>query len=232
VEGAPLAAAGKLVTFGIVPDRPHTGYGYIQRGDLLHGSAATVRRFVEKPDAETASRYLASGDYFWNSGMFLFRASRFLDELGEFAPEILAGSRRALTEAVPDGSGLLLDEALFAATPSDSIDYAVMEHTLDAAVIPLDAGWSDVGAWPALWEIASRDTDGNALSGDVLLEGVSGSYVHAGDRLVAVVGLDEVIVIETGDAVLVASREHAEDVKAIVERLRADGRPEAERHPD
>jgi mannose-1-phosphate guanylyltransferase/mannose-6-phosphate isomerase len=227
--GSGLADAGRLVTFGIVPDRPHTGYGYILRGAPLPGGGFAVERFVEKPDAATAERYLADGRYAWNSGMFLFRASGYLEELRRHAPGILEGTAQALGAARATGDGLLLDEAAFRATPADSIDYAVMEHTTGGAVVPLEAGWSDVGAWPALWEIASRDDAGNAVVGDAVLEGVEGSYVRAESRLVAVVGLDDVVVVETPDAVLVTSRERAEDVKAIVERLRAAGRPEADR---
>jgi mannose-1-phosphate guanylyltransferase/mannose-6-phosphate isomerase len=227
--GVGLAGAGRLVTFGIVPDRPHTGYGYVRRGEALPDSGYALDRFVEKPDAATAERYVADGGYAWNSGMFLFRASRYLEELGRHAPGILEGTRRALTAARPTPDGLLLDEAAFAATPSDSIDYAVMEHTTGGAVVPLDAGWSDVGAWPALWEIADRDDGGNAVLGDVVLEGVERSYVRSEGRLVAVVGLDDVVVVETPDAVLVTSRRRAEDVKSIVERLRAKGRSEADR---
>ncbi len=231
--GAPLASAGKLVTFGIVPDRPHTGYGYIQRGEAIEaGVSYLVQRFVEKPDAATAANYVASGEYSWNSGMFLFRASRFLEELESHAPEMLAGSRAALSAGAETGAGILLDEEAFAATPADSIDYAVMEHTGDAAVVPLEAGWSDVGAWPALWEIADGDDDGNVVRGDVMLDGVTGSFVRAEGRLVAVVGVEDVVVVETPDAVLVTSRDRAEGVKAIVERLRNDGRIESERHRD
>ncbi len=228
--GISLAAAGKLVTFGIVPDRPHTGYGYIQRGEAItEGESYLVRRFVEKPDAETAAGYLESGEYSWNSGMFLFRASRFLDELGSHASKMLEGSALAYQRAEEREGGLLLDERSFAATPADSIDYAVMENTSEAVVVPLDAGWSDVGAWPALWEIADADEHGNVAIGDVVTEGTTGSYIRAQTRLVAVVGLDDVVVVETPDAVLVTSRLRAEGVKAVVERLRRDGRPEADR---
>jgi mannose-1-phosphate guanylyltransferase/mannose-1-phosphate guanylyltransferase/mannose-6-phosphate isomerase len=230
-SGVPLASGGHLVTFGVVPDRPHTGYGYIQRGADLDG-AFVVRRFVEKPDAATAADYLASGEYSWNSGMFLFRASRYLEELGHHAPGILAGATQSLEDAARVPPGLLLDEAAFAATPADSIDYAVMEHTERAAVVPLDAGWNDVGAWPALWEIADHDQSGNAIAGDVMLVDTTGSYVRAEHRLVSVVGLEDVVVVETADAVLIAARHRAQDVKAIVERLRDAGRPEAERHTD
>jgi mannose-1-phosphate guanylyltransferase/mannose-6-phosphate isomerase len=229
--GARLAAQGYLVTFGIVPDRPHTGYGYVQRGEPLPDAEAfAVRRFVEKPDEETAAAYVADGEHSWNSGMFMFTASAYLAELSKHAPEMIGGSRAALEGASGAYGALLLAEEAFSATPADSIDYAVMERTDRAVVIPLDAGWSDVGAWPALWEIAERDDDDNALLGDVVVEGVTGSYVRAGGRLVTVVGLDDVVVVETPDAVLVAAREHAEGVKRIVELLIEQGRREAENH--
>jgi mannose-1-phosphate guanylyltransferase/mannose-6-phosphate isomerase len=231
VDGAELAAAGHLVTFGIVPDRPHTGYGYVQRGEPLPGGTGfTVRRFVEKPDEETAAAYVAGGEHSWNSGMFMFTASTYLHELTRHAPQMVEGSRASLQGASGAYGALLLAEEAFAATPADSIDYAVMERTDRAVVIPLDAGWSDVGAWPALWEIAERDEAGNALLGDVYTEGVAGSYVRAGGRIVAVVGLDDVVVVDTADAVLIAARDRAQDVKAIVERLVAEGRSEAEDH--
>lgn len=230
--GAPLAYGGNLVTFGIVPDRPHTGYGYVQRGDAVAGgSAYRVARFVEKPDAETAAAYLAGGDHLWNSGMFMFTASAYLGELERRHPMMVEGSRAALEEGTDRAGALLLDAEAFAATPADSIDYAVMEHTDRAVVIPLDAGWSDVGAWPALWEIGEHDEHGNLAIGDVLLEGVTGSYVRSDGRVVAVVGLDDVVVVDTPDAVLVCSKERAQEVKAIVERLTASERPEAERFP-
>jgi len=233
VAGADLAARDYLVTFGIVPDRPHTGYGYVQRGDPLPGGAAfTVHRFVEKPDEATAAAYVADGEHSWNSGMFMFTASAYLAELSKHAPAMVEGSRAALQGASGEYGALLLDEGAFSATPADSIDYAVMERTDRAVVIALDAGWSDVGAWPALWEIAERDEQGNALLGDVYVEGVTGSYVRTGGRVVAVVGLDDVVVVETRDAVLVAARDRAQDVKVIVERLSAQGRPEAEEHSE
>jgi mannose-1-phosphate guanylyltransferase/mannose-6-phosphate isomerase len=228
--GALLAAAGSLVTFGIVADRPHTGYGYVERGDPIDdGPAYSVAAFVEKPDAETATAYLDGGRHYWNSGMFMFRASVYLAELGARHPDMVDGSAAAVAAGTDVDGAVLLDAASFAATPADSIDYAVMEHTDEAVVIPLDAGWSDVGAWPALWEIGDRDGDGNVLAGDVIVDGVTASYVRADGRLVAVAGLDGVVVVETADAVLVTSLEHAEGVKAIVERLREEGRPEADR---
>ncbi|MCI5107461.1 MAG: mannose-1-phosphate guanylyltransferase/mannose-6-phosphate isomerase [Pseudomonadales bacterium] len=230
-SAAELAAGGKLLTFGIVPGSPETGYGYIKRGEsLADENAFEVARFVEKPDLETAKSYLASGDYLWNSGMFLFRASDFLDELGSHAEDIASACHQAFAGLVSDEDFLRLPEAEFAACRSDSIDYAVMEKTGRAAVLPLDAGWSDLGAWDALWEAAEADAQGNVFSGDVLASEVENSYIQAGSRLVAAVGLKDSIVVETADAVLVADRHQAQAVKKIVEQLQQQSRPETEFH--
>jgi mannose-1-phosphate guanylyltransferase/mannose-6-phosphate isomerase len=223
--GAPLAASGKLVTFGIVPDRPETGYGYIRRGAAVD-DAYEIDRFVEKPDAATAERYVIDGSYYWNSGMFLFRADAYLGSLAAHAPGIEAAIRETVDHSTRTGDVLVLDENRLAACPSDSIDYAVMEHTDRGVVVPLDAGWSDVGSWTALWELTDRDEDANVVRGDVLLEDVHRSFIRADGRLVAVVGLDDVIVVETADAVLVSSKDRAQDVRLIVERLRAGDRVE------
>ena len=226
-----LAAGGKLLTFGIVPGSPETGYGYIKRGEQLAGQQAfDVARFVEKPDLETASAYLASGDYFWNSGMFLFRAADFLEELASHAKDIATACRQAFAGLSADEDFLRIPQAEFAACRSDSIDYAVMEKTVRAAVLPLDAGWSDLGAWDALWESAEADEQGNVFSGDVLSCEVENSYIQASSRLVAAVGLKDTVVVETADAVLVADRHQAQLVKKIVEQLQQDSRPETEFH--
>lgn len=221
-----LAAGGSLVTFGIVPTHPEIGYGYIRTGDPLDERARRVARFVEKPDLETARTYLSEGNYLWNSGMFVFRCSDYLAALSQFAPELLEGCRRSMAVASRE-QGIRLDPDEFAATPGDSIDYAVMEHTSDAVVIPLEAGWSDVGSWAALWDIADRDADGNVILGDVIVTGTQNSYVRAEHRLVAVAGLDNVVVIETADAVLVTTIDKCQDVKSIVDKLKKDGRREA-----
>lgn len=221
----PFAAEGRIVTFGIVPDRPETGYGYIRKG-AEDGDAFIVDRFVEKPDAETAESYIATGDYLWNSGMFLFRSDVYLSALGEHAPDMAAGLAAVIEASELLDDVLNLDADTFALCPADSIDYAVMEHIDNGVVVPLDAGWSDVGSWDALWELSDKDDQGNTTEGDVLLEGVNDSIVVARDRLVAVVGLDHVVVVETGDAVLVAARDRAQDVKKVVDRLREAGRPE------
>lgn len=231
-KGREAADDGALVTFGVVPDEPETGYGYIRASvdKNRHNDVYPVEEFVEKPDRETAERYVRSGEYFWNSGMFLFGASRYLEELEEHAPDMLDTCRTALERAMADLDFLRLDKEAFTACPSDSIDYAVMEKTSGAAVVFLDAGWSDVGAWSALWGVKQRDESGNVVRGDVLLHDVRDSYIHASDRLVAAVGLGEHVIVETADAVLVASKDRVQDVKSIVERLKSEGRDEAITH--
>ena len=228
------AEEGSLVTFGVVPTGPETGYGYIKavapEGATAGGGVRAVERFVEKPDLATAEAYVASGDYFWNSGMFLFRASRYLAELEAHAPAILAGAKAALAGAKRDVDFLRLDRAAFEACPSDSIDYAVMEKTRAAAVLPLNVGWNDVGSWSALWEIADQDPDGNAHHGDVLALGCRNTLAWGGRRLVSLLGLQDVIVVDTDDALLVAARDQVQQVKDIVARLKAEGRPQASIH--
>lgn len=232
--GVSAAEEGRLLTFGIVPTAPETGYGYI-RADKEQRTAANnqiypVAQFVEKPDRATAEQYLAAGDYYWNSGMFLFKASSFLRELEKFAPQMVAFCRDALDKAQRDLDFTRLDAEAFAACPSDSIDYAVMEKTAEAAVIPLDAGWNDVGSWSALWDVGRQDENGNVTKGDVLTENSRNCYLHAEQRLVAAVGLENHVVVETADAVLVAPRDQVQDVKAIVQQLKARGRDEALLH--
>jgi mannose-1-phosphate guanylyltransferase/mannose-6-phosphate isomerase len=229
--GVPLAQANYLVTFGIVPNRPETGYGYINATDFIEDTIAlSVKRFVEKPDLETAQRYVDSGEYYWNSGMFLFKASQYLKELEAFAPDILQACRQAIDNAGEDTDFLRLETTTFKACPSDSIDYAVMEHTKGAVVIPLDAGWNDVGAWSSLWEVSEQDSDGNVTMGDVLSENVRNSYLRAEHRLLTAIGVDNLMIVETADAVLVAHKDHVQDVKQIVSRLKASERREAELH--
>ncbi len=226
----PLAEAGKLVTFGIVPTHPETGYGYIERGGVCGEGGFAVSRFVEKPDLATARNYLASGEYFWNSGMFLFRASRYLEELERFQPEILAACRKALAGGQQDMHFTRVDAEAFAACPEDSIDYAVMEKTSAAAMVPLNAGWSDIGSWSALWDVSSKNAEGNVLKGDVLAQASRNTYVHAEHRLVATVGVEDLVVVETKDAILVAHKDHVQDVKKVVESIKADGRHEHINH--
>ena len=230
-QGIGLASAGKLVTFGIVPSSPETGYGYIEKGLQLAGtSAAQVARFVEKPDLEAARVYVGSGDYLWNSGMFMFSAARYLQELQRFAPDIFASCHAAYAGLVRGNDYQHIPEPEFSACRADSIDYAVMEHTSDAVVLPLDAGWNDLGAWDALWNVHTKDNAGNVCSGDVLLEETGNSYVLAQSRLVAAVGLQDTIIVETADAVLVAQKNCVQSVKKIVAQLQERGRGEAVAH--
>ena len=215
VERAVEAArAGWLVTFGVAPDRPETGYGYIEHGPAVTSIPGVIRisSFREKPDRPTADRYLESGRYSWNSGMFLFRAGTFVDELASVSPVMVRQVRAALGDAGGDGP-VVLDSRAFSACPEGSIDRIVMEHTRRGAMVPLEAGWSDLGSWAALWEQASRDPDGNVVTGPAEVRSVSSSYVSAADRTVLVVGLDGVIVVDTGDAVLVAAMDRAQDVR-------------------
>ncbi|MCC2638939.1 MAG: mannose-phosphate guanylyltransferase/mannose-6-phosphate isomerase [Moraxellaceae bacterium] len=226
----PLAQQGRLVTFGIIPTAAETGYGYIRRGAAIGEGTFEVAAFVEKPDLKTAQDYLASGRYDWNSGMFLFRASTFLAELGSFRPDILAACQTALAAAQGDLDFVRVDIEAFKACPADSIDYAVMEKTAHAAVVPLAAGWNDVGAFSALWEVSSKDENGNALQGDVIVYDTKNCLVESENGLVATVGLSDTVVIQTKDAVLVAPRDRVQDVKKIVESLKAQGRNEYRLH--
>lgn len=222
-EGIIPALCGKIVTFGMTPDRTEIGYGYIQCGAALNESNAfAVARFVEKPDAKTAAHYVASGNYLWNSGIFLFRASALLEEMARLQPALLAYCRQAVAEARSDGMFLHLGKA-FEAAPAISIDHAVMEHTARAAVVPAAFGWSDIGSWSALWDIASKDSSGNAAEGPVMLERVTNSYLRSEGPLVAAIGLDNIAVIATPDAVLVCDRAATQDVKMLVERLEHEG---------
>jgi mannose-1-phosphate guanylyltransferase/mannose-6-phosphate isomerase len=223
----PAAMDGALVTFGIVPHAPETGFGYIQAAP--GEGVRRVARFVEKPDAATAQRYLDEGGYYWNSGMFLFRASRYLEELGKYRPDMLALLYAAAEKLDPDHEFLRLDRAAFAAVPSDSIDYAVMEKTDAAMVLPVDMGWNDVGSWSALWDVSPQDADGNACHGDVIAVDSRNSYAYA-QRLVALVGVDDLVVVETDDAVLVAAKDKVQEVKQVVARLKADQRSQAALH--
>src|SRR5450432_3993067 len=225
----PAAQSGMLATFGIVAHSPETGYGYIQRGEP-DGGVYRIARFVEKPDQERAREFVTSGKYYWNSGMFLFRARRYLQELERLAPEMARICEAAFLGSKADLDFTRIDAALFEACPADSIDYAVMEKTADAVVVPLDAQWSDVGSWSALHEACEKDGDGNVIHGDVLAEQTHNSYLYAESRLVAVVGLNDHVVIETKDAVLVAPRDRVQDVKALVTRIKQSGRNEHALH--
>jgi len=226
-DASAAAASGALVTFGIVPDAPETGFGYIQAE--TGGGLRKVSRFVEKPDAATAQSYLDAGGYYWNSGMFLFRANRYLEELARFRPDIVDAVRAAHAAARHDGDFVRLDKEAFAACPSDSIDYAVFEKTEHAMVLPVDIGWNDVGSWSALWDVAERDADGNAHHGDVIAVDSRNSYAYA-QRLVALVGVDDIVVVETDDAVLVARKDRVQDVKLVVAQLKKEQRSQAVLH--
>lgn len=230
MAGAPLASEGQLVTFGIVPTHAETGYGYIQRGAALPGQGYAVARFVEKPDASAAESYLESGDYYWNSGMFMFKASTYLKALSEYRPDILEACTRAMETGSLDMDFVRVNAEAFYNCPEDSIDYAVMERTRDSAVIPLDAGWSDIGSWSALWEIGHKDEQGNVCKGDVLTLGTHNSLIHAEHKLVATLGVDDLVVVETKDAVLVAHKDRVQEVKRIVQALKHDGRHEHMNH--
>ena len=230
--GMAAAEAGQLVTFGIVPTAPETGYGYIEAAHSLLGANAPVpiARFVEKPDRATAEQFLATGRFTWNSGMFLFKASAILAELERLAPEVVSACRSSLEHDSADLDFLRLEREAFASCPSVALDVAVMERTDRGAVLPLEAGWSDVGSWSALWETADQDSDGNVLRGRVISEGSSNCYLRSEHRLVVGLGVEDLVVVETDDVVLVAHRDRAQDVKAIVGLLEREGAPESKAH--
>lgn len=233
LQAAVVAAEGKLVTFGIAPTEPHTGYGYIRLGSPLSESNTSyeVSAFVEKPNAEKAAEFLASGDYYWNSGMFMFRADVYLHELAQFQPKMLEQVKAAVAASQRDLDFVRLGHDEFADCPSDSIDYAVMEHTAHAAVIAAAGlGWNDIGSWTALSEVSAADEHGNNLVGDVMVEGVSNSYIRSENRMIAVLGVDNLVIVETADAILVAHKDKVQDVKNIVNRLQAAGRSESVTH--
>ena len=227
--GESAAAEGKLVTFGVVPSYAHTGYGYIE-SDARSLIAAPIQSFVEKPDKQTAVNLLETNRFFWNAGIFLFRADTYLEDLERFSPAIVAACRKAMDGAKADTEFVRPDDKAFRASPSDSIDYAVMEKTERAAMVPLAAGWSDVGSWAALHEVSEKDADGNALLGDVVVHDCRNTYISAGSRLVTGVGLDNLIVVEDKDTVLVVQKERAQEVKELVEELKRRGRDEVKLH--
>ena len=230
-QGMQAVSQGNLVCFGIVPHAPETGYGYIQQGAALDNTTACrVARFIEKPDADKAKALLAADGHFWNSGMFLFSCQQYLDELARCRPDILAACQASLASRHHDLDFCRLGETDFAACPADSIDYAVMERTDRAAVVPVDIGWNDIGVWSALWEVGEKDAQGNVLRGDVWLDGVSNSLVRAESRMVAAIGLKDVVIVETADAVLVVNKACAQDVKKVVDYLKHNGRNEHEFH--
>jgi mannose-1-phosphate guanylyltransferase len=225
----PLAESGKLVTFGIVPTEPQVGFGYIERGAEI-GDGYWVKSFREKPPAAVAQEYLDSGHYYWNSGIFMFRASRYLEELQENRPDIVSACRAAMESKVRDLDFLRVGNAAFAKCPTESIDCAVMEQTIDAVVVPMDAGWSDIGSWSSLADLSQQDDNGNTAIGDVKILASENSYVRSEDKLVAAIGVSDLVIVSTKDAVLVASKDDAQDVKRITQELRDDSRKEWRDH--
>jgi mannose-1-phosphate guanylyltransferase len=224
-DAIPLAESGKLVTFGIVPREPHTGYGYIRRGQE-QGAGFNVNEFVEKPSRELAQRYVGSQEYYWNSGMFLFKSSRYLEELKKFRHDIYESCKASVKDTKLDLDFLRINKQKFSACPSDSVDYAVMENTHDAVVVPIDAGWSDIGSWKALWDIGDKDENGNVVHGDVLLHDSNNSFVKTDGNLIACVGVEDLVIISTKDAVMVAHKDSVQDTKVIVQKLKDEKRTE------
>ncbi|TPG64848.1 mannose-1-phosphate guanylyltransferase/mannose-6-phosphate isomerase [Ewingella americana] len=233
-KAIPFASADKLVTFGIVPAGAETGYGYIQRGEHIgtHNEGYQVKCFVEKPNKETAEQYISSGDYYWNSGMFMFRANKYLQELEKFRPDILEACENALSSQINNSDFISIDKDIFSSCPDESIDYAVMEKTNDGMVVPLDADWSDVGSWSALWEVNSKDSNDNAVTGDVFLHNTDNCYVNTDEKLIAAVGVKNLVIVNTKDAVLVIDKSQVQDVKRVVEYLKANERSEYRHHRD
>lgn len=232
LAAAKIAATGRLVLFGITPDEAHTGYGYIRRGEPLpdHEGAFNVDAFFEKPDKETAEQYLKSGGYCWNSGIFVLHAATFIDELAKLEPAILDAAAGAVQNAENDLGFLRLEAKAFAKAPNISVDYAVMEKTDRAAMLPIDVGWNDVGSWASLWDIAPRDPENNYVNGTAMIEDTRGCYIHSDKPVVATLGVENLIIVDTPDALLVADRARAQDVSTVVQRLKAQGRKEHEQH--
>jgi mannose-1-phosphate guanylyltransferase len=225
ISALPIAESGKLVTFGIVPKEPHTGFGYIKKGVQYQGGFL-VDSFAEKPSSKVAQEYLDSGDYYWNAGIFLFRASRYLEELSKYRPDIFEICQESMNGMAPDLDFLRVDKDIFTDCPSDSVDYAVMEKTGDAAMVPMDAGWSDIGSWSSLWDISKKDPNGNVSHGDILLHNTKNSFIRTDSKLVAAVGVDDLVIISTKDAVMVAHKNSVQDTKIIVQKLRDEQRSE------
>ncbi|HCH51338.1 MAG TPA: mannose-1-phosphate guanylyltransferase/mannose-6-phosphate isomerase [Proteus sp.] len=231
-SGETFAKDDQLVTFGVVPESPETGYGYIKRGQSQSDddSGFKVDSFVEKPSFDVAKRYVESGDYYWNSGLFMFKASLYLKELKQHSPKIYEACERSLVDAQPDLDFIRVHQSAFEVCPNDSIDYAVMEKTTKATVVPMKAGWSDVGSWSALWDVSNKDHDQNATKGDVIAVNSKGNYLHSENKLIATVGVSNLIVVETKDAILVADKAQVQDVKAVVNQLKSEGRTEHKLH--
>ena len=228
-KALPLAEAGKLVTFGIVPTEAHTGYGYIETGDEFETGFA-VKSFKEKPDSKTAQNYLENGGYLWNSGMFLFKASRYLDELKAFRPEMLEICSKAIAVADQDLDFFRIPEEIFAACPDESIDYAVFENTADAVVVAMNAGWNDIGSWTSLWDVSEKDASGNACIGDVVVKSTKNAFIRSDDKLIAAIGADDMVIVSTKDTVLVARKDQVQKAKDVAASLKRNGRLEWKAH--
>ena len=229
LEAVPLAESGKLVTFGVVPTKAHTGYGYIKSGRKLD-IGRVVDQFMEKPSTQNAKKYFESGEYYWNSGIFLFNASRYLEELNKFRPDIYMACKESMLGKKLDYNFLRLDKESFEECPSESVDYAVMENTEDAVVIPMDAGWSDVGSWSSLWDITDKDVNGNVILGDVITHNSTNSFIRSDDKMVAAIGLDNILVVATKDVVMIANKDSDQDVNIIAKQLKDKNRTEWEKH--
>jgi len=225
----PLAESGKLVTFGIEPNEPHTGYGYIKRGEQKD-AGFVVDQFVEKPSIELAKNYFSSGDYYWNSGIFLFKSSKYLEELKSFRPDIYEACESSIVDMQTDLDFLRVDKVKFESCPSESADYAVMEKTKDAVVVPLDAGWSDIGSWSSLWDISEKDVNGNVTHGDIMLHSSNNSYIRTDGKLVAVIGVDDLVIVSTKDVLMVSHKNSVQDIKVIVDQLKTSSRNEWKLH--
>ena len=225
----PQAQSGKLVTFGIVADEPNVGYGYIKKGQP-EGEGFLVDEFVEKPSIELAESYVSSGEYYWNSGMFMFKGAKYLDELKKYRPDIFKICETSCASAEMDMDFVRVDKEVFETCPSESVDYAVMEKTSDAVVVPMDAGWSDVGSWSSLWDVSSKDNSGNSVHGDVVLHNSSNSYIRTDNKLVAALGVDDLVIVSTKDVVMVAQKDSVQDVKIVVQQLQDKARPECSIH--
>jgi mannose-1-phosphate guanylyltransferase len=225
-----LAEKDKLVTFGIVPDKAETGYGYIQADINNTTDSYNILSFTEKPNQEDAQKYLDSGNYLWNSGMFMFKASTYLQELEKFEPEILTSCKKSCQTEYKDKDFIRLNNDEFRQCPDQSIDYGVMEHTEGAMVVPLDANWNDIGSWDALWDVKNKDNNGNVSEGDVILNGVKNTYTYSSNRLVSAIGISDLVIVDTQDALLIADKNHSQNIKNIVNQLKKENRPEAENH--
>ena len=229
LEAVPLAESGKLITFGVIPTEAHTGYGYIKGGRKIDVGLA-VDQFVEKPSTQNAKRYFESGKYYWNSGIFLFNANRYLEELNKFRPDIYRACKESMLRTKSDLNFLRIDKTRFEECPSESVDYAVMENTADAVVIPMDAGWSDVGSWSSLWDITNKDHNGNVIHGDVIIHNSTNSFIRSDDKMVAAIGVDNLVIAVTKDVVMISNKDSVQDVNVIAKQLKDSKRTEWEIH--